>query len=52
MNKLEVQQRVLQNGKPLNLDKFSRWYGLFCELCGVIVDGTEPGYPQKCSNCD
>jgi len=26
--------------------------GLFCELCGVIVDGTEPGYPRKCSNCD
>jgi len=22
MNKLEIQQRVLQNGKPLDLDKF------------------------------
>jgi hypothetical protein len=25
--------------------------GLFCEQCGVFLDGEEPGYPRKCDNC-
>lgn len=25
--------------------------GLMCELCGVIVDGEEPGHPRQCEDC-
>lgn len=25
--------------------------GLFCEQCGSYIDGNEPGYPRKCSDC-
>lgn len=25
--------------------------GFYCELCGCLVDGEEPGYPRKCSDC-
>ncbi len=25
--------------------------GLFCQECGVVVDGDEPGYPRTCGGC-
>lgn len=25
--------------------------GLFCQYCGVLIDGEEPGYPRSCG-CD
>lgn len=25
--------------------------GLMCELCGVLIDGDEPGYPRRCGGC-
>jgi len=25
--------------------------GLFCEQCGGLIDGEEPGYPRNCG-CD
>jgi hypothetical protein len=25
--------------------------GLFCQWCGVLIDGEEPGYPRSCG-CD
>ena len=26
--------------------------GLFCQLCGVVIDGEEPGYPRFCAGCE
>jgi hypothetical protein len=26
--------------------------GLFCEMCGAYLDGEEPGYPRRCSDCE
>ena len=26
--------------------------GLFCECCGVYMDGEEPGYPRRCNSCN
>jgi hypothetical protein len=26
--------------------------GLFCEVCGEIMDGEEVGYPRRCEGCD
>ena len=26
--------------------------GFFCEVCGVVVDGDEPGYPRLCAGCE
>ena len=25
--------------------------GLFCEECGCLIDGEEPGYPRSCDDC-
>ena len=25
--------------------------GLFCQYCGVLIDGDEPGYPRNCGSC-
>ena len=25
--------------------------GFLCDKCTCIVDGDEPGYPRKCSDC-
>ena len=25
--------------------------GLFCSMCGVILDGDEPGYSRTCMGC-
>ena len=25
--------------------------GFFCDICGVMVDGDEPGYPRLCGAC-
>ena len=25
--------------------------GLFCERCGVLIDGEEPGFPRLCAGC-
>ncbi len=25
--------------------------GLFCEECGQLIDGEQPGYPRKCDDC-
>lgn len=26
--------------------------GLFCQACGELIDGEEPGYPRDCPGCD
>lgn len=26
--------------------------GLFCEVCGELIDGKEPGYPRRCWWCE
>ena len=26
--------------------------GLFCETCGAIIDGDEPGYSRQCPACE
>ena len=25
--------------------------GLFCQHCGELIDGDEPGYPRACQGC-
>jgi len=25
--------------------------GFLCEVCGVVIDGDEPGYPRLCAGC-
>lgn len=25
--------------------------GTFCQECGVLLDGTSPGYPRSCKSC-
>ena len=25
--------------------------GLFCEQCGQVIDGEEPGFPRTCDSC-
>jgi len=25
--------------------------GLFCQCCGELIDGDEPGYPRTCAGC-
>lgn len=25
--------------------------GILCEWCGVFIEGTPPGYPQRCDVC-
>ncbi len=26
--------------------------GLLCEMCGVVIDGKESGYPRACPECN
>ena len=26
--------------------------GLLCEECTTVVDGTAPGFPRKCTECE
>lgn len=26
--------------------------GFLCEMCGVYLDGEEPGHPRQCEDCD
>lgn len=26
--------------------------GLICQDCGVLIDGTCPGYPRSCESCE
>lgn len=26
--------------------------GLMCMSCGVLIDGSEPGYPRECDDCE
>jgi hypothetical protein len=26
--------------------------GFYCEQCGSLIDGEEPGYPRKCEDCE
>jgi hypothetical protein len=25
--------------------------GLYCQCCGDLIDGEEPGHPRKCDDC-
>lgn len=25
--------------------------GFWCEICGMMVDGDEPGFPRTCDSC-
>ncbi len=25
--------------------------GIFCELCGVVIDFEAPGHPRRCEDC-
>lgn len=25
--------------------------GLFCQVCGDVIDGDEPGFPRTCEGC-
>jgi len=26
--------------------------GLYCQVCGDLIDGEEPGYPRSCEDCE
>lgn len=26
--------------------------GLYCQCCGDLIDGDEPGYPRSCEGCE
>lgn len=26
--------------------------GLYCQSCGELIDGEEPGYPRPCDDCE
>ncbi len=26
--------------------------GYYCQSCGEVIDGSEPGYPRTCKDCD
>lgn len=26
--------------------------GLLCQVCGVLIDDSEPGYPRVCAGCE
>lgn len=26
--------------------------GFFCQQCGCVIDGEEPGYPRFCEDCE
>jgi hypothetical protein len=26
--------------------------GFYCEQCGGLIDGEEPGYPRLCEDCE
>ncbi len=48
---VDADRRVNMRKGVDNSDSNDLLDGLYCQVCGVVVDGTTPGYPRTCDDC-